>query len=77
MRPIESLKENTIPILFIHGADDHFVPPEHSERMKEATKGYAEIHLVPGAEHAMSILTDPKGYRQYVASFLTEQFPGR
>ena len=77
MRPIESLKENTVPILFFHGADDHSVPPEHSERMKEATKGYAEIHLFPGADHAMSILADPKAYRKYVADFLAEQFPGR
>jgi fermentation-respiration switch protein FrsA (DUF1100 family) len=77
MLPIDSLKGNTIPILFIHGADDRFVPPEHSERMKEATGGYAEIHLVPGAEHAMSILTAPKAYREYVANFLAEQFPGR
>ena len=77
MRPIESLNNNTIPILFLHGADDRFSPPEHSERMKEATKGYAEMHLFPGAGHAKSILTDPKAYGEYVASFLAEQFPGR
>ena len=76
MRPIESLDKNTIPILFIHGTDDHFIPPEHSERMKEAAKGYAEIRLVPGAGHAKSILTDPKAYREYVAGFLAKQFPG-
>jgi len=62
MRPIESLGENTILILFIHGADDYAIPPEHSERMKKATKGYAEIHLIPGAAHAASILTDPGVY---------------
>jgi alpha-beta hydrolase superfamily lysophospholipase len=77
MRPIGSLKENTIPILFIHGAEDRFILPEHSERMKEATKGYAELHLIPGADHAMSVLTDPKAYRKYVADFLAEQFPGK
>jgi len=77
MRPIDSLKENTIPILFIHGADDHSIPPEHSERMKAATKGYAELHLIPGAAHAMSVITDPKAYREYVADFLAGQFPGR
>ena len=77
MRPIESLRENTLPILFIHGAADHAIPPEHSERMKETTKGYAEIHLIPGAAHAASILTDPKAYRAYVANFLAEQFPER
>ena len=77
MRPIESLKENTIPILFIHGAEDHFILPEHSERMKNATKGYAALHLIPGADHAMSVLTDPESYRKFVAGFLAEQFPGR
>lgn len=77
MRPIDSLRENTVPVLFIHGADDHVIPPEHSKRMKEATKGYAEMHLVPGADHAMSVLTDPKAYLEYIASFLADQFPGR
>ena len=77
MRPIDSLKENAIPILFIHGAEDHFILPEHSERMKEATKGYAELHLIPGADHAMSVLTDPEAYRKYVADFLAGQFPVR
>ena len=77
MRPIESLKENTIPILFIHGAEDSLILPEHSERMKEATKGYADLHLIPGADHAMSILTDPESYRKYVADFLADQFQGR
>ena len=77
MRPIESLDQNTIPILFIHGSDDLFIPPEHSKQMKEATKGYAEMHLIPGAGHALSIITDPKAYREYTANFLAEQFPGR
>ena len=77
MRPIDSLDENTVPILFLHGAEDRFILPEHSERMKEATKGYAELHLIPGADHAMSVLTDPKAYRKYVADFLAEQFPGK
>ena len=77
MRPIESLDKSTVPILFIHGTDDRFIPPEHSIRMKDAAKGYAEIHLIPGAGHAKSILTDPKAYREYVGSFLAGQFPGR
>ena len=77
MRPIDSLKDNQIPILFIHGADDDFILPEHSEKMKAATKGYAELHLIEGAAHAMSIITDPDSYREYVSAFLAAQFPGR
>lgn len=70
MRPIESLKDNRIPILFIHGAEDDFILPEHSEKMKNATQGPAEVHLIPGAAHAMSMLTDPAAYRKYVRQFL-------
>lgn len=70
MRPIESLAGNRIPILFIHGAEDGFIPPEHSERMKEATAGYAELHLIGGAGHAESVLTDPAAYKGYVNDFL-------
>ena len=72
MRPIDSLKENTIPILFIHGAADGFIPPAHSEAMQKATKGYSELHLIQGAGHAASILTAPEEYREYVEAFLNQ-----
>lgn len=71
MRPIDSLKENHVPILFLHGADDDFILPENSERMSKATKGYSELHLIPGAVHAKSVLTEPEMYRNYVAEFIT------
>jgi len=35
------------------------------------------VLLIPGTAHAASILTDPNAYREYVANFLAEQFPGR
>ena len=75
MRPVESLKENRIPVLFIHGAEDDFIPPEHSEKMKNATQGYAEIRLIPGAGHAQSVLKAPDAYREYVTGFLKKLFP--
>ncbi len=70
MRPIDALADNQVPILFLHGAEDRFIPPENSERMKAATAGYAELRLIPGAGHANSVLTDPGLYRQYVTEFL-------
>ncbi len=70
MRPIDSLAENEVPILFIHGAEDSFIPPEHSERMQKETKGYSELHLIPGAAHAASVLTEPEEYGKTVTSFL-------
>jgi hypothetical protein len=70
MRPIDSLDGNTVPILFLHGADDAFILPKNSEDMAERTQGYAEVHLIPGAGHAESILVAPEDYREYVKAFL-------
>ncbi|MCR5655554.1 MAG: alpha/beta hydrolase [Lachnospiraceae bacterium] len=72
MRPIDSLDENEIPILFLHGAEDSFILPKNSEDMAKRTKGKSEIHLIPGAEHAKSILTDPILYQKYVEGFLED-----
>ncbi|MCR5509221.1 MAG: alpha/beta hydrolase [Lachnospiraceae bacterium] len=70
MRPIDALKDNKIPVLFIHGSDDTYIPASHGERMSRATKGYSEFHAVPGAGHAASVLTAPDDYRKYVEDFL-------
>lgn len=70
MRPIDSLKDNRVPILFIHGEADDFILPAHSRAMAQATAGYSELHLIQGAGHAASVLTDPELYRQYVRDFL-------
>lgn len=70
MRPIDSLADNTVPILFIHGAADTFITPDHSARMQAATKGASELRLIEGAAHAASVLTAPGEYAQCVEGFL-------
>ena len=70
MRPVDSLAGNHVPFLFIHGAEDTFILPSNSARMSEATSGYSELHLISGAKHASSVLTDPALYAQYVNGFL-------
>ena len=70
MRPIDSLNDNKAPILFTHGADDTFILPKNSEDMAARTAGYSEIHIIPKAGHAESILTAPNDYKDYVERFL-------
>jgi len=70
MRPIDSLDENEIPILFIHGDSDTFILPKNSSDMAKRTKGYHEIYYIKGAGHAMSVIKDPENYRKYVSGFL-------
>ena len=70
MRPIDSLDDNKVPILFIHGEDDSFILPANSEDMQKRTKGKSELHLIKGAAHAESILVSPEEYKGYVEGFL-------
>ena len=70
MRPIDCLKGNKIPILFIHGEADDLVPPYHSEAMVAVTEGYKDLRLIKGAQHAESVLTEPEEYAGYIKEFL-------
>ncbi|WP_051454283.1 alpha/beta hydrolase [Ruminococcus albus] len=70
MRPIDSLDDNEVPMLFIHGADDNFILPKNSEDMAARTRGRSEVHYIEGAGHANSILTDAETYKAYVKEFL-------
>ncbi len=70
MRPIDSLDDNEIPVLFIHGADDDFIIPKNSEDMAKRTKGKYEYHTIPGAGHAQSALKEPEMYEEILRSFL-------
>ena len=70
MRPVEGLAANRVPILFLHGADDTFILPSHSEALSRTTSGYSELHLIPGAGHAGSALAQPALYREAVTAFV-------
>lgn len=54
----EALAGNKIPVLFIHGLADTFVPPEMSRQNYAACAGEKEIILVEGAAHGLSFLAD-------------------
>ena len=69
-RPIDALDGSTVPILFIHGADDPFIVPANSQDMYERAMGPREIRLVDGAGHAESALVAPELYQQILEEFL-------
>lgn len=67
---VNQLKKNTLPVLFIHGSQDDFVPTSMVYKNYQATKGPKELYIVNGAKHANSFETDPKGYMEKIAQFL-------
>ena len=58
-----------VPVLFVHGTDDKFVPVEMTYENYKACAGPKRLFVVPGAEHGMSYLVDPKGYEAAVKAF--------
>ncbi len=70
MSPLEGLKDNQIPVLFIHGDSDQLIGPYHMERLMEENGGYEESCLIQGADHAVSVFTDPDTYYSCVKNFI-------
>ena len=69
--PISAVQQSDTPICFIHGTTDTFILPMHSEKMYHASKNpLSELHLVEGAEHARSHVTDKEGYWDIVGNFV-------
>lgn len=68
---VKQLAKCERPMLFIHGDKDDFVPTEHVYKNYEAkTKGYKEIWIAPGSEHAMAYKDHPEEYTEHVRAFL-------
>lgn len=71
----EALENCKVPILFIHGSDDKFVPVEMTYQNYKICKAPKRLLIVPGAEHGMSYLVDQPGYESAVKSFWSETAP--
>ena len=62
----------TVPVLFIHGDDDRFVPCWMSEKDFDACAAPKTLVIVPGAPHAISFVVAPDTYRAAVRKFLQD-----
>jgi fermentation-respiration switch protein FrsA (DUF1100 family) len=69
---LDAMKENKVPVLFIHGTDDTFVPITMTYENYKACTAPKRLFVVPGATHAMSYIVDQKGYEETVKSFWQE-----
>lgn len=58
-----------VPVLFIHGRADDFVPYEMTVDNYEACRSEKRLLLVDGAGHCMSYLTAPEKYMEAVREF--------
>ena len=67
---LDILKNCSIPILFIHGGKDEFVPTQMTLDNYSACAGPKELLIVPEAAHGTSNFVEPVRYRETVLRFM-------
>lgn len=71
--PMEAMARVRIPLIFIHGVADDFVPCEMSERLYNAcVSPHKKFMKIPDAAHGLAYPTDKEGYVQALADFQEE-----
>lgn len=66
---IKALETCQVPVLFIHGSSDTFVPVQMTFENYEACQAPKDLLIVPGAGHGMSYVKDTAAYEKAVRYF--------
>lgn len=66
----KAVAQSNVPILFIHGSADDFVPCSMSRENYAACTSEKELLIIPGATHAMCYYYDTPAYAKAVTDFL-------
>lgn len=74
VNPLEVMSQSNIPVLFIHGLKDDYVPYSMSQKMYDAKPDKKELYLVPDAKHAESCQVHPVEYEDAVDQFLDKYY---
>lgn len=67
---LSQVQKSKVPILFIHGSEDKFVPTEMAYKLYEAANCKKHLFIVENASHGNAYWTDMEGYKKQVESFL-------
>ena len=70
----DCVRNTDIPILFIHGKEDHYVPCSMSEKMYEVCASPKELLLVDGCGHAAAYLMAKDEYTAAVNRLMDGEF---
>lgn len=66
---LAAIKKTTLPVVFIHGEDDDFVPHYMSKLLYDNCPTRKVFVSVPGAGHGLGYLKDSEGYIDKVQKF--------
>lgn len=69
---LEQVKKADVPILYIHGEADTFVPTDMSQELYENTKSEAELMTIPNAGHGEGYVIAENKYIDKLNRFLNK-----
>ncbi len=70
------VKKATIPILFIHGENDTFVPCNMVYELYQACASEKKLLVIKGAGHVESCYKETEQYEEAIKSFIIPRFQG-
>ena len=70
----DSLKNSSVPVLFIHGTEDETVECRWSKVNFDACSAPEKLLIVDGAPHTLSLLSDEKTVSEALTGFINEYF---
>ena len=71
--PIEAIKKAKVPMLLLHGSNDEFIPPIHSQRLYDACPSEKQLYMSTNpAKHAESYLMNRTEYTEIVKNFVSK-----
>lgn len=70
--PMEAVKRTRVPVVFIHGDTDNFVPYDMSVRLHEACVSKKKMVTIGGAGHGLAFPVDRQGYVEALREFEQE-----
>jgi len=70
--PMEAVQKARVPIVFIHGDTDDFVPYDMSVKLHEACTSQKKMVTITGAGHGLAFPADREGYVEALREFEEE-----
>lgn len=69
---LHAVEKTDVPIFYIHGESDTFVPTEMTRELIDVTKSKTESLFVPSANHGESFVLAEETYKEKLKAFLAQ-----
>ena len=69
IRPIDHVRKIAVPMLFVHGGQDRFVPTENVYKLYEAKEGPKEIKVFENCPHVKACFMEHEEYYKTIKEF--------